>query len=333
MRPRKPRGFTLIELLVVAGIMLILAAIGFSNYAEFKDRKTLEAETNKLVAITREAMERSKSQADGEQWAVHFANPSGSGNDFYEVWKGASYASSTITGKILLESSLKFTDPAENSTKDVIFAKATGLPAASSTIVIETLNGKRRATINIDVTGRVDYSIGSADGEPPPAPPSSPTVTTSIASNVSTSTAALNGSANPNNAVTSGWFRYSTANPGSCNDTFGTRAPASGGVSLGSDDDPVSYSQNISNLTSNTTYYYCAIAQNSAGTGMGGIISLTTTATPPTVTTSVASNVSTSTATLNGSANPNGAATTGWFRYSTADPGSCNDTFGTRSPA
>ena len=30
-----------------------------------------------------------------------------------------------------------------------------------------------------------------------------------------------------------GWFRYATTNPGTCNDTFGTRAPATGGTSLG----------------------------------------------------------------------------------------------------
>ena len=30
-----------------------------------------------------------------------------------------------------------------------------------------------------------------------------------------------------------GWFRYSTTNPGTCDDTFGTRAPTSGGPYLG----------------------------------------------------------------------------------------------------
>ncbi len=156
---KKEEGFTLIELLIVAGIMLILAAIGLSNYAEIKDRRTLEAETDKLVAITREAMERSKSQAEGEQWAIHLANPSGDGNDFYEIWKGVSYASSTITDKISLEGSLKFTSPADGATGDVIFLKATGLPTASSTIVIKTLSEGRTATININSIGRVDYSF------------------------------------------------------------------------------------------------------------------------------------------------------------------------------
>ena len=43
--------------------------------------------------------------------------------------------------------------------------------------------------------------------------------------------------------------------------------------------------------------------------------------------------VSGSGATLNASANPNGLGATAWFRYDVADPGSCNDSFGTRVPA
>ena len=39
-----------------------------------------------------------------------------------------------------------------------------------------------------------------------------------------------NGSANPNARPTTGWFRYGTTDPGTCDDIFGTRAPATGGA-------------------------------------------------------------------------------------------------------
>ena len=42
---------------------------------------------------------------------------------------------------------------------------------------------------------------------------------------VTSTSALLNGAGNPNGATTTGWFRFSTMNPGTCNDTFGTRAP------------------------------------------------------------------------------------------------------------
>ncbi len=150
---------------------------------------------------------------------------------------------------------------------------------------------------------------------------------------MTSSGATLQGSANPVASSATGWFRYDTTNPGSCNDTFGTRAPASGGFALGSGTSPVAYSLAVSALLPGNTYYFCAIASNAYGTGFGTVLSFTTPATAPTVTTNAATLLTGTTATLNGTANPGGDTTTGWFRYATASPGSCNDSFGTRAPA
>src|SRR5207249_886133 len=80
-----------------------------------------------------------------------------------------------------------------------------------------------------------------------------------------TSTGAMvNGSAIPNLAAATGWFRYDTANPGACSDNFGARVPASGGASLGAGSTSAAYSQMLTALTPGTTYYYCAIGSRSA---------------------------------------------------------------------
>ena len=165
--------------------------------------------------------------------------------------------------------------------------------------------------------------------------PAAPDVTTSAATLVTVSGATLNGAADPNGASTTGWFRYSTSDPGSCNDTFGTRAPSSSAsdTPLGSGSSPVDYSRAISGLTPGTTYYFCAIAANSVGTSFGSVQSFTTAAAAPSVTTSAPTLVTGTSAQLNGAANPNGASSTGWFRYSTVSPGTCNDSFGTRAPS
>jgi hypothetical protein len=161
--------------------------------------------------------------------------------------------------------------------------------------------------------------------------PSSPTVTTSAATLVGSTTATLNASANPQGSAATGWLRYHTASPGTCNDTFGTRAPASGGTALGSGSSAVAFSQAVTGLQPGTTYFFCGLASNAVGTSGGGVLSFTTQG-APVVSTSQASSITATSATLNGTANPNGAATTAWFRYHTANPGSCNDTFGTRAP-
>ncbi|TQF17107.1 DUF4038 domain-containing protein [Myxococcus llanfairpwllgwyngyllgogerychwyrndrobwllllantysiliogogogochensis] len=162
-----------------------------------------------------------------------------------------------------------------------------------------------------------------------------PTTTTSAASNVGASGASLNGSANPHGAQSTGWFRYSSTHPSSCDDTFGTRAPATGGVSLGSGGSTLTYTQPVTGLAASTTYYFCAIASNPVGvTPASAVLSFTTSAAgaAPTVVTSDATSVTSSSTTLNGAGTPNGATTTGWFRYSATHPGSCNDTFGSRAP-
>ena len=107
-----------------------------------------------------------------------------------------------------------------------------------------------------------------------------PSVTTSTATSVTSSSATLNGSANPNGASTTGWFRHSVTNPGTCDDAFGTRAPLTGGSALGLGTSPVVYSQNATGLTASTTYYFCAIAENSAGKSYGSVLSFTTTDPP-----------------------------------------------------
>ncbi|HMY19478.1 MAG TPA: hypothetical protein PKA58_24305, partial [Polyangium sp.] len=162
--------------------------------------------------------------------------------------------------------------------------------------------------------------------------PGAPAVTTTGVMGVTSSGATLQGSANPNASSATGWFRYNTTDPGTCNDSFGTRAPTSGGTALGSGTSPVDYTRAITGLTPGTTYYYCAISSNAYGTSFGSVLSFTTLANAPTVTTTAATLVTGTTAQLNGTANPGGDATTGWFRYSTTNPGTCNDAFGTRAP-
>ena len=162
--------------------------------------------------------------------------------------------------------------------------------------------------------------------------PLPPTATTVAASSITNTSATLNGAANPNGATTTGWFRYSTTNPGACNDSFGTRAPASGGAALGAGSSVQGYQQSITGLSAGTSYFVCAIASNAEGTAFGAVLSLTT-SDAPVASTSAATLLTSSSATLNGAANPNGATTTGWFRYSTTNPGACNDIFGTRTPA
>ncbi|NQU15672.1 MAG: hypothetical protein HQ561_16075 [Desulfobacteraceae bacterium] len=82
----------------------------------------------------------------------------------------------------------------------------------------------------------------------------------------------------------------------------------------------MSVSESITGLDCNTTYHYRLVGVNSQGTSYGEDQTFKTSLCPvskPTVTTGSATSVGTSSATLNGTVNPNGATTTYYFRYGT----------------
>jgi hypothetical protein len=96
-----------------------------------------------------------------------------------------------------------------------------------------------------------------------------PTVTTSSASSVSTTSATVSGSVNPNGASTTAYFEWGTSS------TLST-STATASQSIGSGTSAVSVTANLTGLSANTTYYYRVVGQNSGGTVRGSIVSFTT---------------------------------------------------------
>ena len=81
----------------------------------------------------------------------------------------------------------------------------------------------------------------------------------------------IDSTVNPNGPVTTVWVRYSTSDPGECNDSFGTLAPPGSFPSSGNT--PLTFRTWIGSITTGTTYYVCAIASNSFGTSFGSVVS------------------------------------------------------------
>src|SRR5207302_596193 len=72
----------------------------------------------------------------------------------------------------------------------------------------------------------------------------------------------------------------------------------------------------ISGLSPGTTCHYRLVASNSAGTAYGADATVKTLS-PPAATTKPPTNVTSSSAQLNGTVTPNGLSTTWWFEYGT----------------
>jgi hypothetical protein len=139
-----------------------------------------------------------------------------------------------------------------------------------------------------------------------------PTVTTSAATGVSSSTATLNGTVNPNGRATTYFFDYGK------DTNYGSKTTV---VNAGSASSPVTVSAAVTGLQAGQTYHFRLEATSDAGTSLGNDMSFAATAstgTAPTATTKAATNLTSTSAQLNGSVNPNGLATTYYFEYGTS---------------
>jgi hypothetical protein len=140
-------------------------------------------------------------------------------------------------------------------------------------------------------------------------PTGPPVVITNPATLVASFAATLNGSVDPHGLTTNVRFQYGTTT------SYGLHTAIQGK----SGNAYQNVAANISGLTASTTYHFRIVATNSAGTRYGADRTFTTLSAtgPPVVITTPATNVTSSSAGLNGSVDPHGLTTNVHFQYGT----------------
>ena len=139
------------------------------------------------------------------------------------------------------------------------------------------------------------------------SPTGPPVAITNPAIYIASFSARLNGSIDPHGLTTTVYFQYGRTT------SYGlTTAPQS---KTGNTYQNVV--ANISGLTASATYHFRIVAINSSGTRYGSDRTFTTLSPtgPPVAITNPATNVASSSATLNGSVDPHGLTTTVYFQY------------------
>ena len=135
-----------------------------------------------------------------------------------------------------------------------------------------------------------------------------PTAITGPVTSVGPTTATATGTVNPNGQATTWFVEYGTST------SYGSKSST---VSAGSGSANTAVSASLAGLAAGTTYHYRVVASNASGTARGADGIFTTSSAPVAVTGSV-TNVTVTSATLNGTADPNGRATTWYFEYGTS---------------
>jgi hypothetical protein len=147
-----------------------------------------------------------------------------------------------------------------------------------------------------DVTLTVTTPVGGA-----------PSVTTQAADQISSSSARLNMTVNPNGASTSVWFNLEAGDSTPDNETEH--------ISIGSGTSNEAASISAFNLQCGTLYYFQAKASNPQGAAQGSVQSFTTAScgSAPEADTDPAVNITATSATLTADVNPHGLTTQAWF--------------------
>ncbi|MCX6757297.1 MAG: hypothetical protein NTZ44_00180 [Candidatus Nomurabacteria bacterium] len=217
-----------------------------------------------------------------------------------------------------------------NGTSIVLFNGSSRTTTTNGNVATATLNSSDTASAGsytITVTNgtncvsngktfTVNSSGGGGGGGGGGAYYTYPSIST-VSSSVNGSTVTINGSMNPNYNTATSWFEYSTdSSTVSSGNGIQTTHNAQGSGSA-----TINFSASLS-LSSNTTYYFRAVANNSYGTVYGNILSFTTSVTSNNqlaVTTVAATDKTNNFARLNGVATTqNGLSTKGYFEYGTS---------------
>jgi hypothetical protein len=145
-----------------------------------------------------------------------------------------------------------------------------------------------------------------------------PTAITGPVTTVAATSANVSGTVNPNGSATTWQFQYGKTT------TYGTNTTS---TNAGAGTANIGVSSTFTGLTAGTTYHYRLVASSSAGGTADGADGIFTTSAGPVVVTAAASAIGTTSATLNGSVNPNGRPTTYTFEYGKTT------TYGTKTTA
>jgi hypothetical protein len=178
----------------------------------------------------------------------------------------------------------------------------TNVSATISGLTPGTTYHYRFVATNATGTSSGADGVFTTSGSPVPA------AVTGSASNLSATSATLDGTLNPNGRATTWYFEYGTST------SYGTKTPTQ---NAGSGTSPVNVSAPVSGLRTGVVYHFRLVATNSAGAGRGGDRTFALAA-APSVTTGSASSVSATTANLNGTVDPNGQDTSWHFEFGTS---------------
>lgn len=145
----RKRGFTVTEVIMVVALIVIISAISVNVFYSFREKKALDKDVDSIVSTIEKTKNMSLNRKNDSSYGLYFASSS------ITVFSGNSHLTGNNILKYDLESIVKIstTSLSFNAT-EIGFAKVTGLPNATGTIVLSTPSYSK--TITVYGTGLIE---------------------------------------------------------------------------------------------------------------------------------------------------------------------------------
>ena len=140
-------GFSLLQLVIAVAIVTALSVIIFSSTGTAKTNQLLKNETEGVVAVIKEAQEKTLSGEGDSQYGVHIQS------DKVVLFTGSSYSSSASSNRAFtLDSTVTITSISlAGGGSDIVFSQLSGETSQYGTFVIKnisTTNGQKTITVS-----------------------------------------------------------------------------------------------------------------------------------------------------------------------------------------
>ena len=139
-------GFTLLEILIVLGILAVLLAIGFPQYAAYQRGLVMRDVSNQIAQLLRETGARAKSET--RALTVNFLLNRADGDDF-------TISSGTTSSNVRLERDASIRSVLMNGVaKTSVTFDVRGRPNNTKPVVIQAVFADRSAQVRLLTTGK-----------------------------------------------------------------------------------------------------------------------------------------------------------------------------------
>lgn len=147
------RGFTLLELLITVAIVAVMSVVAGTGYIALQRRMALDSVASDIVVALRRAQQKAIAQEEGVVWGIHFDNTGSQG--FFSLFTGSPYNPANVRETQYIVRPVTFVYPESGTAVDVVFAKLTGFPAGTPSIIIQAGSSAFQKTITVNVLGTV----------------------------------------------------------------------------------------------------------------------------------------------------------------------------------